>query len=225
MRAKAHLGFIDGEVGDTAAKLEQFLARIAVPPVLRDRIVHGLFRQIVLELESDDRQAVDEERDIERALGFIAAVAQLPGNGESVLGEALFRLFVAGSRRAEEKRQIEGAVADARTQNIDCAAPGDFALQPGEELAPGRTVLVERERIGGIRLGLAQEGAELREIDAILAIVVMMIAAAPTHTAVICWRLATGVRRGRRFAGMPRQRGADQAFKAALGGVGAHGAG
>jgi len=57
----AHHDFavVHRKVNDASAKLEQPLARIAVAPVLRDGVVHGLFGEAVLQLERGDRQAVD----------------------------------------------------------------------------------------------------------------------------------------------------------------------
>ena len=64
-------------------------------------------------------------------------------------------------------------VLDAAAQHVDGAALGDLSLQPGEELAPGGAVLGERQRFGGLGPGRAQEGRELGEVDAVLAVVVV----------------------------------------------------
>ena len=48
---------VDGEVGETPAMGEQRLPRVAVGPVLPDRILDGLPRQWVLQLDGEDRQA------------------------------------------------------------------------------------------------------------------------------------------------------------------------
>jgi hypothetical protein len=64
MRAEAHLVLVDGEVRDTAAELEQLFARVAVALVLLDGVGDRLFRQVVLQLESGNRQAVDEQPDV-----------------------------------------------------------------------------------------------------------------------------------------------------------------
>ena len=72
--AEAHLALVHREVGHAAAQLEQLLARVAVLPVLPDRVLDRLLGQAVLQLEGEDRQAVDEEPDVERALRMVAAV-------------------------------------------------------------------------------------------------------------------------------------------------------
>jgi hypothetical protein len=59
---------------DAAAELEQLLARVAVPAILLDRILHGLLREAVLQLERGDRQAVDEEAQVERPARLVRAV-------------------------------------------------------------------------------------------------------------------------------------------------------
>jgi hypothetical protein len=95
MGAEPHLMVIHREMGDASAELEQFLARISVALVLLDRILDGLLGQAVFQLECRDRQAVDEQRQVER-VGISLAVAQLPGHREPVLREPLGCLRVAG---------------------------------------------------------------------------------------------------------------------------------
>ena len=99
---------IHREVDHAAAKLEDQLARVAVAPILLDGVLDGLLGQAVLELESGDGQAVDEQGQIERELGLVAAVAQLAGDAEAVGGEALGGLGVAGRRGAVEEVQAWG---------------------------------------------------------------------------------------------------------------------
>ena len=89
MRAEAHFALVHGEVGDAPAQFEQLLPRISVPPVLFDRIVDGLLGEVVLQFEGEHRQSVDEQPDVERPLRIVAAVPDLPGDGEAVLPEAL----------------------------------------------------------------------------------------------------------------------------------------
>ena len=74
---------VHGEVDHAAAELEQQLARVAVALVLLDGVLDGLLGQAVLELERRDRQAVDEERQIERMRRLVAAVAKLAGDAEN----------------------------------------------------------------------------------------------------------------------------------------------
>ena len=96
MGAEAHVALVHREVGHAAAELEQLLAGVAVLLVLPDRVVHRLLGEAVLQLEREDRQAVDEEPDVQRPLRLVAAVAELPDDGEAVLLEALLRLHVPG---------------------------------------------------------------------------------------------------------------------------------
>ena len=215
--AEARLGLVHGEVGNAAAELEQLLARVSVPPVLLDRVVHGLLGQVVLELEGDDRQAVDEERDVQRPLRLVAAVAELPGDGEAVLRKAFPRLLVAGRRRPVEEVHIVRAVPDAVAQDLDGAPLRNLALKPRQELAACRTVLVQRQGRGRLRLGTAQEGGKLGEIDAEFAVVIPVAAAAPAHPAIALGRFGGALRRG--IAGMARQRRADEPFQPPFGGV------
>ena len=73
---------------------------------------------------------------------------------------------------------------DAVAEDIDGAAIGDLALKADEELAAGGAVLVEAEGGGGVGLGGVEEGAELDEVDAVLAVVVVVVAGGPAYAAV-----------------------------------------
>ena len=221
MGAEAHLALVQREVGRAAAERKQLLARVAVPHILLDRVVHRLLGQAVLEFKSKDRQAVDEQPNIQRPLGFVAAVAQLAGDAEAVLLEAFLSLVVASRRRAVEQVQVVRPVLDAVAQHVDGAAFGNLALEPGQELAPRRAVLGQTQRVRRLGLGRAQKGAELDHIDAVLAVVIVGVAPAPAHPAVIRRWFGCGTGLGR-LAGMAGQCGADQAFETVFGGVGGH---
>ena len=157
----------------------------------------GLLRQVVLQLQGEDRQSVDEEPEVERPLGLVAAVAELPGHGEAVLLEPLPGLHVLRRGRAVEQVYLMGAVSDAVAQHVDGAALGNLSLQPREQLAPCRSVLGERERFRRFGLGCVQERRKLGEIDAVLAIVIAGVAAIPTNPAVTVRGLRYGPRLGR----------------------------
>ena len=94
--AEAHLAVVHREVGHATAEVEEFFLGTAVVFVLLDRVVHRLLGEAVLELEGEDRQAVDEQPDVQRPLGLVAAVAQLPADGEAVVLEAFPGLLIAG---------------------------------------------------------------------------------------------------------------------------------
>ncbi len=224
VRTEAHLVVVHRKVHHAAPELEQPLARVAVALVLLDGVFDRLLGQAVLQLEGGDGQTVDEQRHVQRALGLVTAVAQLPRDAVAVGGIALGRLGVARRRRAVEDVDVVRPVLEPVAQHVDGAAPGCFALKAREELAPRRPVLAEVERLAHLRLRLVQEGRELREVHTVFAVVVLCRAADP----------ARGV--GRRallhpvgwhawVARCAGQRRADQALQAALGGVGSTHAG
>ena len=173
VRAEAHLVVVHGEVHHAAAELEELLARVAVALVLLDGVLDRLLGQAVLQLEGGDRQAVDEEAQVERELRLVAAVAELARDAEAVGGVALLGLRVARRWRAVEEVEVVRPVLDAVAQHVDGAALADLALQAGQELAPCRAVLAEVERLGRLGLRLPQEGGELRQVHAVLAVVVL----------------------------------------------------
>ena len=133
--AELDLALVHREVGDAAAQLEQLLARVAVALILLDGVVDRLLGEAVLQLEGEDRQAVDEQPDVERPLGFVAAVAKLAGDGEAVLPEALLRFRVVGRGGAVEQVEVVSPVPDAVAQHVDGAALADLTLEPGQEPA------------------------------------------------------------------------------------------
>ena len=112
-------------------------------------------------------------------------------------------------------------MVDAVAQHVNAAALGYLALESGQEFAACWAVLGQSERCRGFGLGGTQEGRELDQIDAVLAVVVVEVAAAPAHATVAGRRFGYRARGGR-LAGMAGQRGADEAFETAFGGVGGH---
>ena len=82
-------------------------------------------------------------------------------------------------------------------------------------------VLLEAESGGGVRLRGVEEGAELDQVDAVLTVVVVMIARGPADAAVGGGTFPDGAA-GRGIAWVTGQGLADEAFEAALGQVGGH---
>ena len=182
----------------------------------QDGVVEGLLREAVLELEGEDGQPVDEEPDVQRALSVVPAVAELAGDAELVLAEAPLGRLVLGRGRAVEEVEVVGAVLHAVAEDVDGAVFGDLALEAGEELAAGGTVFVEAEGGGGVGLGGVEEGAELDEVDAVLAVVVVVVAGGPAYAAVGAGWFADGAAGGG-IAGVAGEGLADEAFEAAFG--------
>ena len=110
---------------------------------------------------------------------------------------------------------------DTLAQHVDGAALADLTLQASEELAPLGPILAEVKRLDCLGLCLTQECRKLRQVHAVLAVVVVRVAADPSgsrsgrklkHSA--RWRGVTGVARHRR---------AYQPLQPALAGVRRHG--
>ena len=95
MCAVAHRLVIDSKVSDATPELEQRLPRVTISLVLLDRILDRLLREVVLQLEGGDGQAVDERAQIERELRLVTAVAKLAGDTEAVVLVLLLGLVVA----------------------------------------------------------------------------------------------------------------------------------
>ena len=220
MRAKLHLMVIDGEVGEASAKLEELLSRVAVSLVLLDGVIHRLLGQAVLQLEGGDRQAVDEQAQVQGKLRVVVAVAELPGHAEAILPVQDSGLLVSRRRRAVHEVDLVRTMLDALAQHVNGAAPGYLTLQAGQESAPRGAVLVQTKRVCGLGLGSSEEYEELGEVQAELPIVALWLSAYPTCS-IACWSLAHHAAL-RRVAGRARQRFADEALQSLLAGVGGH---
>jgi hypothetical protein len=222
VRAESHLVLVQGEVRHTAPELEELLAWLAVALILLHRILDRLLGQAVLQLEGGHGQAVDEEGHVERALSLVTTVAKLPRDAEPVGRVALLGLRVAGRGRAVEQIEVVRPVLDPMAQHGNGPALRNLSLQPSKKLAAHRAVLVELEGRGRLRLRFAEEGRELGEVDAVLAVVVLGCPAVPTDAV---GRGSLAYRSCRVRPGITRragQRRADQPLEAALAGVGRH---
>ena len=201
-----------------ATKLEELLAGVAVPFVLLHRVVNRLLGQAVLQLEGGDGQAVDEQTQVQRELGFVPAVAELPGHAEAVLPVEEPGPLVSRRRRAVEQVDLVRPALDPLAQHVNRAPLGDLALQASQESTPRRTVPAQVQQFRDLGLRGAQEGRELRQVDAVLPVVVLRVAAYPAR-AIGRRPLARRVPR-RHIAGAARQRRGDEAFKTLFAGVG-----
>ena len=170
---------------DAPPEFVELFARVSVPPVLLDRVVHGLLGQVVLEFERDDGQAVDEERDVERPLRLVAAVAKLPGDAEPVPLEAFTCPLVARRGCPVEEIRVIYAMGHALAQHVDNTPlrypPPASSARNLRRVGPSSF----RARASATsRLGRAHEGGELGQINTILALVVEIAAARPANAAV-----------------------------------------
>ncbi len=223
--AHLHFAVVHREVHHAAAELEQPLARVAVALVLLDGILDGLLGEAVLQLEGGDRQAVDEQAQVERAARLVHAVGELARDREAVLRVQSLGLGVARRRRAVEQIEVHRPVLHALAQHIDDAALADLGREAGEELEAVDVLRVVRvghrqllERLG---LGGAQEGEELRHIERVGAVEVLRAAGEVASAA-------------KRLASPPTESGSDgetihaghvphdERFEALLAGVGGH---
>ncbi len=107
-------------------------------------------------------------------------------------------------------------------QDVDRTAAADLALQAGEELLARRVGVAEIECRRYLRLRGVQESAELRQVDAELAVVMSGVAADSARAFISRWRLGDlpWLARLRRIARGAGQRRADEALEAGFAGVG-----
>jgi hypothetical protein len=106
----------------------------------------------------------------------------LPCDTEAVGRVALACFRVACGRRAVEEIDVMCTMFDAVAQHVDCASPRDLALQPSQELATRGAIAGEVEGICRFRLRFVQEGRELQEVHAVLAVVYLGGTADPAGT-------------------------------------------
>ena len=219
--AKPHLVLIHGEVRHAAAELEQLLARVAVTLVLLHGVFDRLLGETVLQFERSDRQAVDEQAEVERQLGLVAAVVELACDREAVPRVAFSGGGVAGRRCAVEEFDVMWSVLDSLAEHVDDAAFADLALEAGQELPARWAIVFEAQPFEGGWLCFTEKRQELRQIDRILAVVVVGCAADPAGPTCCGFAFQT-CRRQRGIAGIASQCRADQPFEAAFAGVSPH---
>ena len=131
MSAEPHLVVVHREVRSAAAELEELLAGGTVTLVLFHGVLDRLLSEAVFQLERGDRQAIDEQAEVERTLGLITTVAELPCNRKTVLRVEFGGGGVSERRRAIEKLDVIWPILDPITEHVDDSAPADLALEPG----------------------------------------------------------------------------------------------
>src|SRR3990172_1938083 len=153
LREHHHLLVIDRQVHDAALELEQKLSGVSVAAVLLNRVVHSLLRQVVLQLEGCDGQAVYEQAQVQGEHRLVPAILKLPRNAEDVLVEQLPGLSIARRRSSVEEIDRRRPVLDPLSQNIDHAPLRDLTLKPSEELLAARPLLLYAEQPERLRPG------------------------------------------------------------------------
>ena len=169
---------VHGEVGQAAPVGEKRLARVAGGPVLPDRVLDVLPVERVLELGREDRNAVEEERQVE-ALPAPLAVAELAHDREEVGRVQPPQLLVEPARRPEV-RQPEAAarVLDAVAQHVERPPPADLAREPAQEARLHVGPVVLPELLPLLRLGGQQEVDNVGRHQAQPAVIVFRLALA-----------------------------------------------
>ena len=96
---------VDGEeCKNTVIQLESRLARVAVIHPLRLRVVDGLPRELVLQLDGDDRDAVDGEHHVDRIPVLLRVMP---------LADALADILPIAPHREVIERALRAEIADA----------------------------------------------------------------------------------------------------------------
>ena len=95
VRAEQRLALVDGEVGPRSGRNSNSFSRGLRSCSTASAAV--CLVRLFFKFEGGDRQAVDEQADVERPLRLVAAVAKLPHDGEAVLLEVFLRLRVPGT--------------------------------------------------------------------------------------------------------------------------------
>ena len=158
---------VHGEV-DERPPPEGHVRRVPILPVLLLGVLDGLVGERVLQLRRRDRDAVDEQAQVER-LRRPGLVGELAGDGQAVgeipLGQ-LGRQAVGGLE--EREPDLDPVVVDAVTQDIDRAPLVELLGEAVAELLEDavRPVVDLEEALPGRRLGLRDEGEQLRRVQA-----------------------------------------------------------
>ena len=117
---------IHGEVDDRARPEDQ-VGRIAVALVLPHRMPDGLVRQRILQFGRRRRDAVNEQRQVDRVCGVRLTVMQLPDDAQAVRLVSLPQRRREPVRRGEEREPERDPVhLRSAAQHIDRSARGEL---------------------------------------------------------------------------------------------------
>ena len=164
---------IDGEMRKATAICKERLPRVAVGLVLADRVLDLLAGQRIFELGGENRDAVQEQHEIE-ALLVLRAVAQLPHDGEQVAGMQSLRLFIEPARRTEiGELEFDPGIPDAVAQYVERAAPLDLRRKAPDKPLPDRGAIVLAEPSPFLRLRREQEIHDIARYQAQCPVVVL----------------------------------------------------
>ena len=148
---------VDREMREAAAIGKDRLTRVALRLVLADRVLDLLAGQWIFEFGGEDRDAVQEQHEVE-ALLVLRAVAELPDNGEEVSGVQPLRLLIKPARRTKiGELELDARVPEAVPQHVECAAPFDLGRKPSHEPFLDRGAVMLAEPSPFLRLGRQHE--------------------------------------------------------------------
>ena len=222
VRRHVHEVRVHREVREAAAVGEERLARVAVGLVLADRVLDVLRVERVLELGGEDRDAVQEQHEVE-ALLVLRAVAELAHRGEEVRCMEPPGLLVEAARGAEVREpELAARVLDAVAQHVERAAPLDLGGEALQELLSHRRAVVLLELLPFLGLRGEDEVHRVARQETERAVVVLgtpPAVAARRVLAVGRQRLLRDARGGRRVGAVLEQPLLDGVLEAPLGDV------
>lgn len=148
---------------------EEDVVWVAVAAVLGDSVVGILLGVRVLQLDSGDRQTIDEERHVEGPAGVAGAVVQLTRNGQHVrvvLGERVNGQGVAGPEVGQV--DLHAAVTHSLAQDVQDPARVYLGGETLCELALGGGLVAAveaNEPVPGLHLRRSDEPVHLASVD------------------------------------------------------------
>ena len=129
-----HRVLIDREMHQRARGEHQIL-RVAVIPVLPDRVCHRLPRRLRFQLRRRHRQTINEQHQIHRITSIRLRMMHLARHHKPVRVEQLPQLRSQIMRRREERQfDSDAEVLHTPTQHIHCPARGDLGGETTGEL-------------------------------------------------------------------------------------------
>ena len=226
VRRDVHEVRVRREVREAAAVGEQRLARVAVALVLADRVLDVLAGERVLEFGGEDRDAVQEQHEVE-ALLVLRAVVDLANGGEQVRRVQPPRLLVESARGAEVgEAKLAARVLEAVAEHVERTAPFDLGGEALEELLAHRRSVVLFQLFPFLGLGREHEVHRVTRQQAEHAVVILVLALAVAARRVLavgrrCLAHGAGVARAG-VGAVLEQPALDRLLEGALGDVGAH---
>ena len=171
-RTELNRGIIHSKMNHATLEGEQQIMKISVFLILAHSVFCILLCKLVLQLHCDNREAVDEQANIQSQFSCILRIAQLPCHAEDVLLIHDSGLLVIFGRCQIEHDEICRINLHAIAQYINDASLSDLSGQTVQELSLLCIRSEHTQLVHFLWLSILQEPEQARLVDSIFFVIV-----------------------------------------------------